>query len=190
MAAEQENGVLKVLLEFFAGPKVKQQELWLVEPTKPRDGVEELQIDYYPGAKGGFNQYARMGKDLRNKNVLVIKVVKLFRQPGETITRKNEIERAAVELLKTTDLEAVVLESIEDDKWRDRLLEGKDGRRRWLRIMVDGNDISPTNVFITKEQARSDFSGGRRKNKSKRRNKRKSKKNKMRFYKQHATMIL
>ena len=182
MAAE-ENGVLKVLLEFFARPKVKQQELWLVEPTKPRYGVEELQIDYYPGAKGGFNQYARMGVQLRNKNVLVIKVVKLFRQPGETITRKNEIERAAIELLKTTDLEAVVLESIEDDKWRDRLLEGKDGRRRWLRIMVDGNDIYSDNVFITKEQAQSDFSGGRR-NKSKRRNKnkRKSKKNKMRFY--------
>jgi len=174
MAALQENGVLKILTDFFATNGYKKvQELYL----KPSNGVVKLQIDFFPGRgkvdstgtlvpSKQFDRYSRMGRPLSQNNVLVIKNVEV-QTKGQ-----NLVELAAVALLSDSSIDMIVLEDIQDPKWMARLIEGKDGRRRWLPSPVSGQD----NVYLTKDQVQSDFSGG----KSKRKRKRYSKKRKSR----------
>lgn len=162
MAALQENGVLTTLTDFFAtrGYEQKVQELYL----KPANGVVKLQIDFFPGrakpdSTGNlvpskqFDRYSRMGRPLSQNNVLVIKNVEV-QTKGQ-----NLVELAAVALLNDSHIDIIILEDIQDPAWMARLISGKDGRRRWLPSPVTGQP----NVYLTKVQVESDFSGGKSK---------------------------
>ena len=168
MAAES-NELLTILLDFLSGmPTRQQQNVELVD--EPRGDVEKLIIDYFPGqTKKMFSSYARMGKDFVGKNVLVIKDIRLNVGTNKT-TGKNMLERAAVSLLNHPDLnlDVVVIESIEQPEWNQRLTRGKNGRARWLQT-----EMNPDNVYLTKEQVAKEFKASRSKRKKSRRQSRK-----------------
>jgi hypothetical protein len=140
---------------------------------EPRGDVEKLIIDYFPGqSQKMFSSYARMGKDFVGKNVLVIKDIRL--KVGETkTTGKNMLERASVALLNNPDLnlDVVVIESIEQRTWNQRLTRGKNGRARWLQ-----HELNKDNVYLTKEQVAKEFKASRNKRTRNRKSRRKLKK--------------
>jgi hypothetical protein len=142
------NRILEELTHFFQEKSfnniIQEEYLILEEHNK-------LQIDYFPGRLGGFKSYARMGKSLKGKNVLVLKNIRLEDRGN------NLVEKAVIELLQHPELDIVVLEDIEDRKWMERLLRGKNGRRHWLPSPIEIN-----NVYLTKEQL-PDFVGGKSK---------------------------
>lgn len=163
MAAES-NDLLTILFGFLSEMPTKQQQN-VVLVDKPRGDVEKLIIDYFPGqTKKMFSSYARMGKDFVGKNVLVIKDIRLKLGNTKT-TGKNMLERAAVSLLNHPDLnlDVVVIESIEQPEWNQRLTRGKNGRARWLQ-----NEVWQDNVYLTKEQVAKEFKALRSKRKSRR----------------------
>ena len=156
----ENNALLYTLNEFFEqntfNRKVQEYEF---DPTPE---LIKLQIDYFPGRKGGFNQYARMGPILHNQNVLVIKDI-------ETSRGKNLVERAAVALLSSSDpIDAIVLESVENPAWKGKMLDGKEGRKRWLND-PNGSVDSYTNVYLTREQVQKEFLGGKKQTRTRRR---------------------
>ena len=120
--------------------------------------TEKMMVDYFPGrlaSENVLNNYPSMGRPLRGQNVLVVNEIHMKRGG------KNLLEKAAVALLSdpTMELDIVVIDSILDERWYERLLEGKYGRRRWLPSPM-GRDQQ--NVYLTREQVVADFFGGTR----------------------------
>ena len=165
----ESNDLLDILLDFLSEmPTKAQQHVELVD--EPTGDVEKLIIDYFPGqTKKMFSSYARMGNDFTGKNVLVIKDIRLKVGKNKT-TGKNMLERAAVALLNNPDLnlDVVVIESIEQPEWNQRLTRGKNGRNRWLH-----HERGQDNVYLTKEQVAKEFKASRSKRKKGRKSRRK-----------------
>jgi hypothetical protein len=94
-----------------------------------------------------------MGRPLRGLNVLVIIQIEL------KVKGRNMLEKAAVELLSdpSNELDVVVIDSILDERWYERLLRGKHGRRRWLPSPM-GPDQQ--NVYLTRDHVAAEFLGG------------------------------
>jgi hypothetical protein len=105
-----------------------------------------------------------MGRPLIGKNVLVIKQIEVA-QKGTGL-----IDRAVNSLLNddTVEIDAIVLEDVQDPKWMERLLAGKNGKYHWMLSPVEGQN----NVYVTREQVANDFSGGKRRRSRRRSRKR------------------
>lgn len=166
----QPNGLLQELMQFFGenGFDRKVDEKYIIggleflgdESVPPRSGIKDLQIDYYPGRQGGFNRYARMGRPLRDMNVLVLKNVNMLERGG------NMTMPAVVELLSNPDIpiDAVVFEDIQNPALMQRMIDGENGRRRWLPSPLVGQP----NVYLTRDQVQAEFTGGTRRRKKRR----------------------
>ncbi len=154
MAAEVNESlesIIKIFLEKHKDSK-----------TKCTDEIEnetiQVQLEYYPGRnpKNPFHRYNRMN-GLSDKNVLVITHIYIERSADRSTERpeehKNLVEKSAIEVLKKLDIDAIVIESIINDKWFEHLT-GTNGIKRWTPVN--------NSVYLTKDSV-----GGR---KSKRRN--------------------
>ena len=162
-ASSEGNALLETLQSFFSRRNAfterhQDAEFETVD-------TETLIMSYFPGrhAQGKpMNNYASMGRELRGLNVLVIVQVHMKTQG------KNLLEKAAVALLSDpamAELDVIVIDSILDEKWYDRLVQGKGGRRRWLPSPM----AFQMNVYLTREQVHAEFLGGTRGRKRKNR---------------------
>ena len=106
-----------------------------------------------------------MGTSFDKKNdVLVIKNVEV-QTKGH-----NLVEKAAVELLRHSSIDVIVLEDVQDPAWMERLQSGKGGRRKWL----PSKNPEQNNVYLTKEQVLIDFGESKRYRKKSKRYRKKS----------------